>query len=539
MTRLTVPHARHLVCVALALSVTACNSGGSGTLDVTTTLDMSEGDVGVDMSEDDVDATTTSADTSAADTGQDAADTTTATDVGDVTTTADAGDTTVADTSTGDTMVDADVEPGCVSNSQCPAPTNICDTVLGTCVECLVTNDCTVKPGTVCDAGTCACPGANERFCDGACVDIDTSVDHCGRCGSGCVNDGACSAGKCVDKLREMSSVGGPGERYNHVSVWTGEAMFVWGGQDSDNTFLNTGGLYDPITDTWTPTSTAGAPQGRTGTEAVWTGTEVLIWGGQQDVDANLATGAYNPATDTWRPITSVRAPALRSEHGVAWTGAEMIVWGGFDETGFLNDGAAYDPVADTWRDLPSDPARIRRAAVAADWVDGELHVHGGYGDDDNAGQTGIYFGAHRILGRDGTWRDGSAFAPSARAFHTAALVGSTGERWFVWGGEDGATVLDTGRTWNPANEMWSSIATQGAPEARFQPNVVPVRGAVVVVGGGAVLSLAGPGGIWDAASNTWTPLPDVVPISFDGGAVSTGNEAIVWGFGGGMIIEP
>ncbi len=39
------------------------------------------------------------------------------------------------------------------------------------------------------------------------------------------------------------------------AAVWTGSEMIVWGGDDLNSTFLNTGGRYDPSTDSWTATS--------------------------------------------------------------------------------------------------------------------------------------------------------------------------------------------------------------------------------------------------------------------------------------------
>ena len=52
--------------------------------------------------------------------------------------------------------------------------------------------------------------------------------------------------------------------------------MIVWGGGE----FLNTGGRYNSITDTWTPTSTSNAPEGRYLHTAVWNGSEMILWGG-------------------------------------------------------------------------------------------------------------------------------------------------------------------------------------------------------------------------------------------------------------------
>ncbi len=56
--------------------------------------------------------------------------------------------------------------------------------------------------------------------------------------------------------------------------------MIVWGGLDESNNHLNTGGRYNPGTDSWVATSTRNAPIGRYGHTAVWSGSEMIVWGG-------------------------------------------------------------------------------------------------------------------------------------------------------------------------------------------------------------------------------------------------------------------
>ncbi len=57
--------------------------------------------------------------------------------------------------------------------------------------------------------------------------------------------------------------------------------MIVWGGWAGDYPdYFDTGGRYDPATDTWTATATGGAPPARYDHTAVWTGTEMIVWGG-------------------------------------------------------------------------------------------------------------------------------------------------------------------------------------------------------------------------------------------------------------------
>ena len=55
--------------------------------------------------------------------------------------------------------------------------------------------------------------------------------------------------------------------------------MIVWGGAVQQR-FLNTGGRYNPSTDSWTATSTTNAPTARYSHTAVWTGSEMIVWGG-------------------------------------------------------------------------------------------------------------------------------------------------------------------------------------------------------------------------------------------------------------------
>jgi hypothetical protein len=55
--------------------------------------------------------------------------------------------------------------------------------------------------------------------------------------------------------------------------------MIVWGGVDVNFVELNTGGRYNPSTDSWTATSTTNAPTARHNHTAVWTGSEMIVWG--------------------------------------------------------------------------------------------------------------------------------------------------------------------------------------------------------------------------------------------------------------------
>jgi len=152
-----------------------------------------------------------------------------------------------------------------------------------------------------------------------------------------------------------------PSARYRHKSIWTGLKMIIWGGEAVGGLGFNTGGLYDPSTDSWTPTGTGtNVPMGRCNHTAVWTGTEMIVWGGDfyngLDVQFTNSGGRYNPSTDSWAPTsTGTNVPSPRSwQHTAVWTGTEMIVWGGTTYDGsppteILNSGGRYNPSADSW----------------------------------------------------------------------------------------------------------------------------------------------------------------------------------------------
>ncbi len=121
-----------------------------------------------------------------------------------------------------------------------------------------------------------------------------------------------------TDSWRSISEIGAPEARIDHVMVWTGNEMVVWGGWLPSNPAFSSGGRYDPITDTWEPTSMVNAPPGRVDSVAIWTGKEALFTGGDWFCptsdpgchDSIYASGArYDPASDSWRPMAVFVSP--------------------------------------------------------------------------------------------------------------------------------------------------------------------------------------------------------------------------------------
>ncbi len=157
------------------------------------------------------------------------------------------------------------------------------------------------------------------------------------------------------DTWTAMSTTNAPSARVGHSAVWVGSTMVVWGGIDLSG-WVNTGGIYDPATDTWTAMSTANAPPASSYHTAVWTGSKMIVWGGYDGSTAQFEVntgGIYDQATDTWTATSTTNAPSARYGHSAVWTGSKMVVWGGLGDSGDVNTGGVYSNPAI----LPPAPA--------------------------------------------------------------------------------------------------------------------------------------------------------------------------------------
>jgi hypothetical protein len=249
-----------------------------------------------------------------------------------------------------------------------------------------------------------------------------------------------------TDTWSPTTTVGAPEAREEHTAVWTGSRMVIWGGSNGSYNPLDTGGRYDPVTDGWTPTSTAGAPFFRQRHTAVWTGSSMVIWGG---LYGGIEGGRYDPATDTWLPTSTVGVPAERWWHEAIWTGSRMLIWGGEVDGAPPSQGASYDPVGNTWQPIPQTGQPQTIARGSAIWTGSEMVVWGGVVDDPMwDGLSGFPPpSGGRYDPATGVWRDTTMTgAPAGRARHTAVWTGS---RMLVWGGDTYHNAkLATGGSW-------------------------------------------------------------------------------------------
>ena len=373
-----------------------------------------------------------------------------------------------------------------------------------------------------------------------------------------------------TDSWTATSTTNAPAARWGPTAIWTGSEMVVWGGTD-DVTGLNTGGRYNPITNSWTATSTGNAPTGRYEHAAVWTGTEMITWGGY-DVDNSLylnTGGKYNPTSNTWVATSTTNAPPGLALHRAVWTGSLMIVWGGFDQVTVSNAGGRYNPATNTWTATSTTNAPTARASHTAIWTGTEMIIWGGdsntggrynpgtnswsptniYGvPEARVGHTGVWTGSEMIVwggysypnyfntgGRYDPALDiwaatSTSNAPTGRAAHTAAWTGS---EMLIWGGDTGGSnFLNTGGRYNPITNQWAATSTTNAPTPRELHTAIWKGSKMIVWGGWDGFQDVNTGGLYDPTTNLWAAVGTTgAPIAREGhSGVWTGNEMIVWG---------
>src|SRR5437879_6227727 len=265
--------------------------------------------------------------------------------------------------------------------------------------------------------------------------------------------------------------------------------MIVWGGFSGAFVFqtLGDGAKYNPQTDTWTPITAIAAPTAHFNHTAVWTGTEMIVWGGSSCTactNAELNTRArYNPITDTWIPTSTNGAPSARGDHSAVWTGSKMIVWGGRNDATLIDTGGIYDPVSDSWLPTNSSGAPASRSEHAAVWTGSMMIVFGGRASTSTANSFssgGLYDPTS-----DGWTPTNTMGAPFAR-------------RPSVWSGTDLIVWGDGNGRYNPVTDSWSGISTTGAPSGGSNNSLVWTGSTMITWAGGLGVPPSNTGGIYD-----------------------------------------
>ena len=327
-----------------------------------------------------------------------------------------------------------------------------------------------------------------------------------------------------------VKTLNAPDTRINHASIWTGTKMIIWGGRlYGDNTIVNTGSIYNPVTDTWN-TMSPSSLSARSGSTAVWSGTQMLIWGGADLVGDPLNDGAaYNPSTNTWTLINAVNAPTARTSHTAIWTGTEMVIWGGNTISGSTNTGSKYNIATKTWTAIPTASAPAERFGHTAIWTGTKMIVWGGL-PSSLVNDGAIYNNTTN------TW-DGPTSLINAPALRLSNTGIWTGTEMLIYGGlgfNPGVSIGSTGGKYNHSTDSWTSTDEFGAPPP-IQNHTAIWTGTEMIIFGGRFESggSSNTGAKYNPSTNTWTsnlPLLNTPSARERHTAVWTGNQMIIYG---------
>lgn len=198
-------------------------------------------------------------------------------------------------------------------------------------------------------------------------------------------------------------------------------------------------------------------------------------------------------------------APPARTGHQAFWAGNAMIVLGGKAAAGSpanpLLPGFAFNPRTGGWSEIsPTNAPRVVSASASdnsADW---------------RTGLTGM-----EVLVWNSRTRVGRRLNPWSLTWTSMSVTGApsprlgpftvwTGREWFVWGGSSptgSGETLGNGARYDPVDDLWRPVTTNGAPRSR-QGNLAVWTGQKVILGGGGALS----GGNTVALNDTWAYDP-------------------------------
>lgn len=123
-------------------------------------------------------------------------------------------------------------------------------------------------------------------------------------------------------------------------------AMFWAGRPRVGDTALSDGGVWDTLTNSWTPISSASLTPRRY-VNSWYTTDRLFVWGGRRYVDGATETdfndGAFwDRYSGTWTLMDSLNAPTARAKAYSVYASGLAVIWGGARGSTLLSDGKVF-----------------------------------------------------------------------------------------------------------------------------------------------------------------------------------------------------
>lgn len=275
--------------------------------------------------------------------------------------------------------------------------------------------------------------------------------------------------------------------------------------------------LYDPATETWTPTDSVNTPRWGFSNLIVLDNGTALIAGGH-DAQANdlATTELYDPATGQWslggQLNTSRRhSVVIKLSNGKVLdaTGAH----GPPDGSRFLNSAEIYDPATGAWTPTASAPTR-RESADGILMTGGRVMIVGGYSCCDTQNpETDLYDP------NTATWISAGNRPHGGGGM---ALVNLPDGRVLSVGGSGTQGALAEALIFDPTTNQWSATTTPQFARSGADATVLD-DGTVLVAGGGPAESE-----LFNPQTSTWTVGPSLSTPRSNGQMLELGTGDIL-----------
>ena len=166
--------------------------------------------------------------------------------------------------------------------------------------------------------------------------------------------------------------------RYFHTAILIPNGMVLVAGGTAtygSNVELSSSELYDPLTESWSPTGALATVRHSYLAALLPTG-KVLAAGGYDATGTAMADcELYDPAAGTWSPTGAMSVPRFLGTATMLLSSGNVLVSGGFG----ISSNEMYDPTTETWTATAS-LINAREYHTATFLPNGKVLITGGYG---------------------------------------------------------------------------------------------------------------------------------------------------------------
>ena len=231
--------------------------------------------------------------------------------------------------------------------------------------------------------------------------------------------------------------------------------------------------LYNPTSNTWSPTRSMSDPTSSAGSAVATNGLFYVFGGG--DGSASSSLQIYNPSHQSWSVGPSMPV-SVEYVAGAALSDGDIMAIGGLTSEGTESTAVeAYDPTSSTWSALAPLPVACQSVGTATG-ANGDVYVVGGA-----CGKTGSQWSKQLLIynPETNTWTAGPSM-PIGRGWPAVAL-GRHG-KLYVAGGYNAKSFMKSVLVYDIHTGSWSKGPS--LPFAEYQQAAVSDAAGIVVLGG-------------------------------------------------------